>query len=73
MSKDRLTDYAEDTGTLMNAYTSREHTSYYFQGNEQNTGKLIEILADIIQNPNLEKTSINYERYVITAEYDGKR
>lgn len=71
MTKQRLTDYAEDTGTLMNAYTSREHTSYYFQGNQQNTGKLIEILADIIQNPNLEKSSINYERMVITAEYDG--
>ena len=72
MTKQRLTDYAEDTGTLMNAYTSREHTSYYFQGNQQNTGKLIEILADIIQNPNLEKSSINYERMVITAEYDGQ-
>ena len=72
MTKQRLTDYAEDTGTLMNAYTSREHTSYYFQGNQQNTGKLIEILADIIQNPNLEKSSINYERMVITAEYDGE-
>ena len=34
----------------MNAYTNREHISYYFQGNEQNTGKLIEILADIILN-----------------------
>ena len=72
MTKQRLTDYAEDTGTLMNAYTSREHTSYYFQGNQHNTGKLIEILADIIQNPNLEKNSISYERYVIKAEYDGE-
>ena len=72
MNQQQLTDYAENTGTLLNAYTSREHTSYYFQGKRENTQKLVEILADIIQNPDLSLQSIRNERSVIVAEYDGK-
>jgi len=70
MSQNSLTDYAENTGTLLNAYTSREHTSYYFQGRRENTKMLVNILSDIIQNPDLSLGSIRTERTVILAEYD---
>lgn len=70
MSQEELTNYAEDTGTLLNAYTSREHTSYYFQGRRENTGKLVQILGDVINNPDMSLGSIRNERAVIVAEYD---
>lgn len=57
MSQHELSEYAEATGTLLNAYTSREHTSYYFQGRRDNTEKLVEILADVIQKPDLSRYS----------------
>ena len=31
-NRQELEMYAENTSTLMNAYTSREQTCYYFQG-----------------------------------------
>jgi len=70
MSQHELSEYAEATGTLLNAYTSREHTSYYFQGRRDNTEKLVEILADVIQKPDLSRSAIAIERRVISAEYD---
>ena len=72
MTQQQLTDYAENTGTLLNAYTSREHTSYYFQGRRENTKKLIQILGDVIDQPQLSRSAITNERPVIIAEYDGK-
>ena len=72
MSQDELTAYAENTGTLLNAYTSREHTSYYFQGRRENTRKLVQILGDVINNPDMSLGSIRNERAVIVAEYDGQ-
>jgi len=60
MSQHELSEYAEATGTLLNAYTSREHTSYYFQGRRDNTEKLVEILADVIQKPDLSRYSYIY-------------
>lgn len=72
MSQHELSEYAEATGTLLNAYTSREHTSYYFQGRRDNTEKLVEILADVIQKPDLSrysydcsKLNLTYELYII--------
>jgi len=69
MNKSQLETYAEDSGSLMNAYTSREQTAYYFQGTQDNTDKLIELLADMVQNPTLAGHAIKMERYVINAEY----
>ena len=65
MSQHELSEYAEATGTLLNAYTSREHTSYYFQGRRDNTEKLVEILADVIQKPDLSRYC--YELYINPA------
>ena len=68
MTRNQLEEYAENTGSIMNAYTSREHTAYYFQGLTENAPKLIELLADMVQNPDLSKHAISYERMVIDGE-----
>ena len=55
LSKGKLEDYAENSASLMNAYTSREQTAYYFQGRKEETSELIKLLADMVQNPTLNK------------------
>ena len=69
LSKAKLENYAENTASLMNAYTSREQTAYYFQGRKDETSQLIKLLADMVQNPSLDRGAIMQERYVIDAEF----
>ena len=57
----------------MNAYTSREQTAYYFQGRAEETANLVKLLADMVQNPTLDRFAITQERYVINEEYSGKK
>ena len=42
------------------------------KGENKNAPYLIELLADMVQKPALNKSSIAVERHVINAEYDGE-
>ncbi|PSC75779.1 putative mitochondrial-processing peptidase subunit beta [Micractinium conductrix] len=58
----------ENMGGHLNAYTSREQTCYYAKVFEKDVPQALEILADILQNSNLDERAIERERDVILRE-----
>ena len=55
-------------GAHLNAYTSREQTTYYAKVSGKDVPKAVDILADILQNSALEAGAIERERGVILRE-----
>ena len=43
----------ENMGGHLNAYTSREQTTYWARTMKKDTGKALDVIADILQNPKL--------------------
>jgi len=60
----------ENMGAHLNAYTSREQTTYYAKVFKKDVGAAVDILADILQNPALDQGSIERERGVILREME---
>lgn len=58
----------ENSGGHLNAYTSRENTVYYAKATEDNIGRMVGILSDILTKSKLAKTAIEAERSVIIRE-----
>lgn len=58
----------EDMGGHLNAYTSREQTCYYAKVVKKDVAKAVDILADILQNSDLEEKAVERERDVILRE-----
>jgi len=58
----------ENLGGHLNAYTSREQTVYYAKVFKSDVPKAVEILADILQNSQLDEGAIERERGVILRE-----
>ena len=57
----------------MNAYTSREQTTYYAKVLKKDVPVAVDILADILQNSSFEEERINRERNVILREMEEVR
>ncbi|KAM6325400.1 cytochrome b-c1 complex subunit 1, mitochondrial isoform 2-T4 [Podargus strigoides] len=55
-------------GAHLNGYTSREQTAYYIKALSKDMPKVVELLADIVQNIALEESQIEKERGVILQE-----
>ncbi|KAJ6290396.1 hypothetical protein OIU78_026178 [Salix suchowensis] len=55
-------------GGHLNAYTSREQTTYYAKVMDKDVNKALDILADILQNSTFDEGRISRERDVITLE-----
>ena len=55
-------------GGHLNAYTSREITSYYAKVMKKDVDKAIAILSDILQNSDIDETAVERERDVILRE-----
>ena len=55
-------------GAHLNAYTSREQTTYYAKVGAKDVAKAVDILADILQNSSLDGAAIERERGVILRE-----
>ena len=55
-------------GGHLNAYTSREQTTYYAKVLKKDIGKAVDILSDILQRSALEQRAIERERGVILRE-----
>jgi len=64
----QLEEEVENIGGHLNAYTSREQTTYYAKVFKQDNGKAVEILSDILQNSALDERNIQREREVILRE-----
>ncbi|CAE5965816.1 unnamed protein product [Arabidopsis arenosa] len=63
-----LEEEIEDIGGHLNAYTSREQTTYYAKVLDSNVNQALDVLADILQNSKFEEQRINRERDVILRE-----
>ncbi|XP_008792725.1 probable mitochondrial-processing peptidase subunit beta, mitochondrial [Phoenix dactylifera] len=66
----QLEEEIENMGGHLNAYTSREQTTYYAKMMDKDVPKALEILADILQNSSFDENRINRERDVILREME---
>lgn len=60
----------ENMGGHLNAYTSREQTTYWARVMKKDTGKALDVIADILQNPKLDESAIEREKSVILREME---
>ena len=51
-----------------NAYTSKDHTSYYMRSNEEDYKKMIKIMYELVFNTSFTDNDIDIERKVIEEE-----
>ncbi|KAF5480211.1 hypothetical protein F2P56_000976 [Juglans regia] len=65
-----LEEEIENMGGHLNAYTSREQTTYYARVMEKDVPKALDILADILQNSKFDENRISRERDVILREME---
>ncbi|KAK7287320.1 hypothetical protein RIF29_00557 [Crotalaria pallida] len=65
-----LEEEIENMGGHLNAYTSREQTTYYAKVTDSDVPKALDILADILQNSKFEDNRISRERDVILREME---
>ncbi|KAK1317020.1 hypothetical protein QJS10_CPA05g00947 [Acorus calamus] len=63
-----LEEEIENLGAHLNAYTSREQTTFYANVMEKDVTKSLDILADILQNSRFDERRIERERDVILRE-----
>ncbi|AKJ31083.1 M16 family metallopeptidase [Caldimonas brevitalea] len=60
---------AERLGAEVNAHTDKDHTAYHMRGLLRDTGRLIEMLGDIVQNSTFPEAELERERQVILHEF----
>ncbi|KAL9303402.1 hypothetical protein ACSQ67_020665 [Phaseolus vulgaris] len=65
-----LEEEIENMGGHLNAYTSREQTTYYAKVTNKDVPKALDILADILQNSKFDDNRIIRERDVILREME---
>ncbi|KAF5725400.1 mitochondrial-processing peptidase subunit beta-like [Tripterygium wilfordii] len=63
-----LEEEIENMGGHLNAYTSREQTTYYAKVMDKDVNNALDILSDILQNSEFDERRINRERDVILRE-----
>ena len=63
-----LAEAIDATGGEMNAYTSREHTSFYARVPAGHGTMAVETLAEVLSNPALRQDEVEAEREVILEE-----
>lgn len=64
----QIAEQIEDVGGQMNAYTSREITSYHMHLLKEDLSLGLEILADLLQRPTMPEDEVERERQVILQE-----
>ena len=67
-STQQIAETIEDVGGHMNAYTSREMTSYHIHLLKNDMRLGLEVLADIYQNATMPEDELERERHVILQE-----
>ena len=63
-----IAEEIENVGGYLNAYTSREHTTYYARLLKEDLPLGIDVLADILQNSTFNQNELDRERGVIIQE-----
>ncbi|CAD8062848.1 unnamed protein product [Paramecium sonneborni] len=67
-SRDRLECDVENFGGQLNAYTSRENTSYTINAQKNKAENAVEILGDMLTNSIYAKSDVERERHTIYRE-----
>ena len=65
---DTIANMIDSTGGEVNAYTSVEHTAFYFKVLKNDVEKILDVILDIVFNPKFDETEINRERGVVLSE-----
>lgn len=65
-----LEEEIENMGGHLNAYTSREMTTYYAKVQSEDVPQALDLLSDILQNSKFEQGNIDRERSVILREME---
>nr|GMD28656.1 probable mitochondrial-processing peptidase subunit beta, mitochondrial [Ipomoea batatas] len=65
-----LEEEIENMGGHLNAYTSREMTTYYAKVQSKDVPQALDLLSDILQNSKFEQGNIDRERNVILREME---
>jgi len=63
-----IVEVIENVGGQVNAYTSREVTSYHVHLLEQDLPLALDVMADIVQNSTMPEDEVERERHVILQE-----
>lgn len=63
-----IAEEVENVGGYLNAYTSREHTTYYARLLKEDLELGVDVLGDILQNSTFEQDELERERGVIIQE-----
>ena len=58
----------EDKGGNLEAYTTRQETGFYAQIERSNLALAVDVIADMLMNPRMEKSEMEKERRVIIEE-----
>lgn len=66
----KLEEEIENMGGHLNAYTTREQTTYFTRVMGKDVAKALQILADVLQNSVFDENQIDHERNVILREMD---
>uniref|UniRef100_A0A5B7CH96 mitochondrial processing peptidase n=1 Tax=Davidia involucrata TaxID=16924 RepID=A0A5B7CH96_DAVIN len=66
----QLEEEIENMGGHLNAYTSREQTTYYAKVMDKDVTRALDLLADILQNSKFDENRITRERDVILREME---
>ncbi len=64
----QIAEQVEDAGGNMNAYTSREVTSYHVHLLKEDAGLAFDIIADMLQDATMPEEEVERERHVILQE-----
>ncbi len=63
-----ISSIIEGAGGVFNAFTSKDHTGYWIKSTTDHFEKVIDVLADMVQNPLLKEEEIEREKGVIIEE-----
>ncbi|MDO9028217.1 MAG: pitrilysin family protein, partial [Candidatus Roizmanbacteria bacterium] len=63
-----ISSTVEGFGGIFNAFTSKDHTGYWIKATNKHFETMIDVIADMIQNPLLLEEEINREKGVIIEE-----
>ena len=67
-SAQAIAEEIEAVGGHLNAYTSRENTAYYAKVLKEDTGLALDIVGDLLLNPELDREELERERGVVLQE-----
>ena len=63
-----IAEEIEAVGGILNAFTSRDHTTFYARVMKEDTALAVDLLADLIQNSVFDQHELEREREVILQE-----